>query len=58
MSAGIWNLVIGLASIAAGASGQFHFIGTNSSTALLAVGGVLAALGVYQIARSRKGGGA
>ncbi len=57
MSAGIWNLVFGLASIAAGASGRFYFIGTHSSTALLAVGGALAALGVYQIARSRKAGG-
>ncbi len=57
MAAGIWNLLFGLAALAAGASGQFHFIGTNSSTLLMAVGGAIAAFGVYQLVRARKPGG-
>jgi hypothetical protein len=57
MSAGIWNLLIGLAAIAAGASGQFHFIGTNSPTLLIVVGAVIAAFGAYQIVRAKKARG-
>lgn len=57
MAAGIWNLLFGLAALAAGASGRFHFIGTNSSTLLMVVGGAIAALGVYQLVRARKSGG-
>jgi uncharacterized membrane protein YgaE (UPF0421/DUF939 family) len=57
VAAGIWNLLFGLAALAAGASGRFHFIGTNSSTLLMVVGGAIAALGVYQLVRARKSGG-
>lgn len=57
MAAGIWNLVFGLAALAAGASGQFHFIGTNSSTLLMIVGGAIAAFGAYQVVRAKKPGG-
>jgi hypothetical protein len=48
---GLWNLGFGLVAIVAGASGQFTFIGTSSSTLLMAAGGVVAALGVYQLWR-------
>ncbi|MGZ3424109.1 MAG: hypothetical protein ACXWUG_00900 [Polyangiales bacterium] len=56
MFAGIWNLLIGLAAVAAGASGRFSLIGTNSSMLLMIAGGALAAYGVYQIVRAKKAG--
>ncbi len=52
--AGIWNILIGLAAVAAGASGRFSLIGTNSSVLLMVFGGLLAAYGVYQIIRQRR----
>lgn len=54
MAAGIWNLLFGLAALAAGASGRFHFIGTNSPMLLMIVGGAIAAFGVYQIVRAKQ----
>ncbi len=54
MGAGIWNIVFGLAAIAAGASGRFNLIGTNSPLLLMIAGGILAAVGVYQLVRARK----
>ncbi len=54
MRAGVWNLVIGLLAVGAGASGRFALIGTHSSTALVVVGGCIAALGLFQLIRSRK----
>jgi hypothetical protein len=57
MPAGIWNLVFGLAAVAAGLSGKFTLIGTAGSSgqyALAGVGGLLACYGLYQIVTSRK----
>jgi hypothetical protein len=54
MRAGVWNLVIGLLAVGAGASGRFALIGTHSSTALVVIGGCIAALGLYQLVKSRK----
>jgi len=54
MRAGVWNLVIGLLAVVAGASGRFALIGTHSSTALVVIGGCIAALGLYQLVRSKK----
>jgi hypothetical protein len=53
MKTGVWNLGFGLVAIAAGASGKFTLLGTNSSTLLMIAGGVIAALGVYQLWRLR-----
>jgi hypothetical protein len=53
MKAGVWNLGFGLIAIAAGASGQFTLMGTNSSTLLVGAGVVLTGLGVYQLWRNR-----
>jgi len=53
MKAGVWNLGFGLVAIAAGASGQFTLLGTNSAPLLMAAGGLVAALGVYQLWRQR-----
>jgi len=49
MKTGIWNLGFGLVALAAGASGQFTFFGTQSSTLLMIGGGLIAALGVFQL---------
>ncbi|MBV9949698.1 MAG: hypothetical protein JOZ69_22850 [Myxococcales bacterium] len=54
MRAGVWNLVFGLAAVAAGASGQFALPFTGSPTALMIVGGVVAALGIFQLIRARR----
>jgi hypothetical protein len=54
MGAGIWNIVIGLAAVAAGLSGRFSLIGTNSPVLLVVFGGLLAAYGVFQIVRSKR----
>jgi hypothetical protein len=53
MRSGIWNLGFGLIAVAAGASGRFALLGTGSSTALVIVGGLLAAFGLIQLVRSR-----
>jgi hypothetical protein len=53
MRSGVWNLGFGLVAIAAGASGQFKLIGTESSTLLIVAGGLVAALGVYQLWKTR-----
>jgi hypothetical protein len=53
MRPGVWNLLFGLVAVAAGASGQFTLLGTDSKAGLIAVGGLLAAFGLFQLARSR-----
>jgi hypothetical protein len=53
MKAGVWNLGFGLLGVGLGLSGKFALLGTNSPTALVVVGGALAAWGVVQIVRSR-----
>jgi hypothetical protein len=55
MSAGVWNLVMGLFAIGAAVGGMhFPMLGQYGNTALYAIGGVLAAIGIYQIARNRR----
>lgn len=53
MRAGVWNLVFGLAAVAAGASGRFVLPFTHDPAILMGVGGLLAAFGVYQLIRDR-----
>jgi uncharacterized membrane protein YgaE (UPF0421/DUF939 family) len=53
MKSGVWNLGFGIVAMLAGATGEFTFFGTNSTTLLVAAGGVVAALGVFQLWRSR-----
>jgi hypothetical protein len=53
MKTGLFNLAFGLVALVAGASGQFAFIGTSSSSLLMIAGGLVAALGVFQIWRTR-----
>ena len=53
MKSGFWNLGFGLVAIAAGATGQFKLIFTESSTALIAAGAAVAALGVFQLWKNR-----
>lgn len=55
MSAGVWNLVMGLLAIGAAVGGMhFPMLGQYGNVALYAIGGVLAAIGIYQIVRSRR----
>ena len=53
MGAGIFNLILGVAGLVGGLTGKMALIGTESSTALAVFGGGVAALGIYQIIRSR-----
>jgi hypothetical protein len=53
MKTGVWNLGFGLVAIVAGATGQFTLLGTNSSMLLIVAGGIVAALGAYQLWRLR-----
>jgi hypothetical protein len=56
MKAGVWNLLFGLLAVGLGLSGRFVLLGMsgpNGSTALVVVGGILAAWGAIQLARSR-----
>jgi hypothetical protein len=53
VKSGVFNLGFGLVAVAAGASGQFQLIGTNSSTLLIAAGAAVAALGVFQLWKNR-----
>lgn len=57
MGAGVWNIVMGLAAIAAGASGKVVFIGTDSGLLLMVVGAVFVVWGVSQIVRARRANG-
>jgi membrane protein implicated in regulation of membrane protease activity len=55
--AGVWNIVIGLAAVAAGLSGRFTLIGTSGTTGqvlLVAIGATFAGFGVYQFVRAKK----
>jgi hypothetical protein len=54
MKSGLWNIAFGLVGVVAGASGRFALPGTNTSTPLMIVGGLVAAFGVSQILRARR----
>ena len=54
MGTGIFNIIVGVLSILAGLSGRFAFIGTDSPWPLIALGVVIAGLGVYQIMKARR----
>jgi hypothetical protein len=55
MGPAIFNLAIGVAMLAGGLSGKLTLLGTNSSTILAALGGVVAALGLYQLVSRLRG---
>ncbi|HUS68410.1 MAG TPA: hypothetical protein VMZ28_27940 [Kofleriaceae bacterium] len=52
----ILNIVLGIAMVVGGATGQLALLGTSSSTALVVVGAVCAGLGVYQLIRATRRG--
>jgi hypothetical protein len=47
------NIVWGLIMIAGGASGKLALRGTDSSGALMVVGGILIAVGIFQMSRAK-----
>ena len=49
------NVALGVAMIVGGVSGQLALFGTGSSTALIVVGAICAALGVFQLVRAQRG---
>jgi cadmium resistance protein CadD (predicted permease) len=51
---GIINIIVGIAFVAAGLSGKFALLGTNSPKALAAVGLIPIAMGIYQLIRRSK----
>jgi hypothetical protein len=53
MKSGVWNLGFGLVAVAAGATGQFKLLGTDSSTLLIVAGALVATLGVFQLWKNR-----
>ena len=55
MVVAIFNLAIGLVMLVAGASGELVMLGTSSSPLLAIAGGVVAALGFYQLVRALRG---
>jgi hypothetical protein len=54
MGVGGFNVIIGLLMIGGGLSKKFTLIGTNSWEALVGLGVIIAALGVFQIVRASK----
>ena len=52
----ILNIALGIAMVLGGVSGQLSLLGTGSPAALVAVGAVVAALGVFQLVRAIRRG--
>lgn len=50
----ILNILLGVAMVIGGASGKLALLGTSSGPALMVVGGVCAAIGVYQLIRAAR----
>jgi hypothetical protein len=50
----MWNIVIGIVFIVGGLSGKLALIGTQSGTALAAVGAALVTWGLVQEVRRRR----
>jgi len=53
---GMWNIIIGIVFIVGGLPGKLVLRGTNSSPALMVVGGILVIWGLVQMGK-RKGNG-
>lgn len=53
MGTAIFNLIVGALTLAAAASG-YSFPGTSGPTILYVIGGVIVAIGLYQLAKSRR----
>jgi hypothetical protein len=51
----VFNIAMGLAMLAGGLSGKLTLFGTSSSSLLGALGGVVAALGLYQLVSRLRG---
>ena len=51
---GMINIIVGIAFVAAGLSGKFALLGTNSPKALAAVGLIPITMGIYQLMRRSK----
>ena len=51
---GVFNIVVGLGLIAAGLSGRFALLGTNSKEALVLVGLIPLVMGVVQAYRQHQ----
>jgi cadmium resistance protein CadD (predicted permease) len=51
---GVINIIVGLAFVAAGVSGKFTLLGTNSKEALAALGLIPIAMGLFQLLQQRK----
>ena len=50
----MWNIVIGSIFLVGGLSGRLALIGTNSPTAIAAVGGGMVIWGIVQLVRRRE----
>jgi hypothetical protein len=50
----ILNIALGIGMVLGGVTGKLALLGTGSSTALIAVGAVCAALGVWQLIRAMR----
>jgi len=50
----ILNIALGIGMVLGGATGKLALFGTGSSTALIVVGAICAALGVYQLVRAAR----
>ena len=51
---GIINIIVGIAFVAAGLSGKFALLGTNSPHALAAVGLLPISMGIFQLIQRSK----
>lgn len=50
----ILNILAGVALVLGGATGRLALFGTDSTTAIMAVGGVISAIGIFQLVRAMK----
>ena len=50
----ILNIALGIGMVLGGVTGKLALLGTGSSTALIVVGAICAALGVWQLIRAMR----
>jgi hypothetical protein len=50
----ILNIALGIGMVLGGVTGKLALLGTGSATALIAVGAICAALGVWQLIRAMR----